>query len=140
MKRHWALGLAFVTLLWAVSGCAYFQQSADEPVPQVSPSFKFRDVPVPSTMKLDTQQSFVYESNAIRAGVLIYRGSEKFDELVRFFRDNLKQYGWHEVSSFEHDEALMTYVKPGWSLSIEIRRHEFGSNVLVIRYGPSAAS
>jgi len=134
MKRHWARGLAAAALLTAISGCAYIQ-GGGEPLPQVSPTFRFEDVPVPPTMELDTSQSFVYESNAVRAGVLIYRGSEKFEELLRFFRENLRQYNWRPVSSFEHDGALLTYEKPGWSLSIEVRR-EFGSRLLVIRYGP----
>lgn len=140
MRRHWARGLVLAGILLTISGCTYLSPSSGGPVPQVSPTYKFPDVPVPSTMHLDTQQSFVYEAGGIRAGVLIYRGHEKFDELVRFFRDNLKQYGWHEVSSFEHVTALMTYEKPGWSLSIEIHRGDFDSTELVIRYGPSKAS
>ncbi|MBI3014284.1 MAG: hypothetical protein HYY65_04270 [Candidatus Tectomicrobia bacterium] len=135
MKRHWAWGLAAAALLTAISGCTYFPGAGTEPVPQVSPTFRFEDVPVPPTMELDTRQSFVYESNVIRAGVLIYRGNEKYEELLRFFRENLKQYNWRQVSSFEHEGALLNYEKPGWSLSIEVRR-ELGSNLLVIRYGP----
>ena len=135
MKRYWAWGLTSAVLLVTLSGCAYTQSGGNEPVPQVSPTFRFEDVPVPPTMELDTKQSFVYESNAVRAGVLIYRGNEKYEELLRFFRENLKQYNWRQVSSFEHDGALLNYEKPGWSLSIEIRR-EFSSSLLVIRYGP----
>ena len=99
----------------------------------------FEDIPVPVNIELRHDESFIYESQVFRAGVLVYYGYVKIESLVSFFKNAMPQQGWRMVNSFFYKGATMNFDKINRSAVITIHQGTFKSRV-EIRVGPTAPS
>lgn len=123
-----------------VSGCATTgPPPGGEGGPPPSLLRGFEDIPVPVNIELSHDESFIYESQVFRAGVLVYYGYVKIESLVSFFKNAMPQQGWRMVNSFFYKGATMNFDKSNRSAVISIHQGTFKSRV-EIRVGPTAAS
>lgn len=113
--------LAFVLILVPVlTGCLGFGQSqvaedsgpAAPPPPPPGSYLDFDDVRVPDDLQLDRNYSFVYQSDALKTGVLSFLGSNSTAEVLAFFQDNMPRDGWSLMSSFKFHRNILIYTKP----------------------------
>jgi hypothetical protein len=95
----------------------------------------FDDILVPSGMKLDKKESFVYGTSRSRVGILIYDGRVDPASLADFFQNNMQKDGWRMISSFKYREYLLTFVKEDRACVISIVEKLF-STMASIRVGP----
>lgn len=141
-KRFWSSGLLTLALLMSLFlfGCATNQTPpVGEGAPPVAALARgFEDVPVPANIELNSAESFVYDSEALRAGVLVYYGWVKVDSLVSYFKSSMPQQGWNLVNSFVYGDAILNFEKGNKSAIIRIVRRIFKTRV-EIRVGPKSA-
>ena len=104
-----------------------------QPIPT---SYLFEDIPVPSGMTLNRKESFIYETKATKAGLLIYEGKGEIEKLANFFKKQMPNYQWRLVSNFELHNVMLTFIKEGWSSVIYILPQENEMKRLEIRAGP----
>lgn len=141
MKRFFAW-VSILLIGMALWGCMPKTYSAAPPggeagpPPPPPPTYRFEDVPVPSTMNLVRTESYIFEAGGLRAAIMVYEGKDDPAELVKFYRENMPQHNWKLISVFEHEEANLTYRKPGWNLTISIIKKAMQSTRLVIFVGP----
>jgi hypothetical protein len=102
----------------------------------ISTSYRFDDIPLPSGMALNRRESFIYETGATKAGLLIYEGKGDMEKLANFFKQQMPNYQWRLVSNFELQNVMLTFIKEGWSSVIYILPQEDETKRLEIRVGP----
>jgi len=144
-KERWKI------MLWAVSvlilvlgicGCADLFSSGKirEREPEVRQpmltSYRFEDIPLPPGMTLIRKESFLYETRATKAGLLIYEGRGEIEKLSNFFKQQMPKYQWRLVSNFELQNVMLTFMKEGWNSIIYIVPQEGETKRIEIRVGP----
>ncbi len=130
----WLLLLVAVLGATLAAGCTYFRPKRTSAIAQ-QPNYRFEDLPTPEKLSLDPDESFIFESPSVRAGILVYKGSLGYEPTVQFFRDEMPKYGWSLINSFERGETSLTYEKPGWSCIIVVSRFALETRA-EIRIGP----
>lgn len=134
-KGIWNFALAGTVLL-ALIGCAQTPEKKGEMIPTPAVTYRFEDVPIPRSLEIDKGGSFIYESEAIKTGILAYNGKAKVGDLARFFKENMGTHGWRLVSNFERNDALLTFTKPGWGCVITILPTGMERAKVEVRLGP----
>jgi hypothetical protein len=103
--------------LLSLASCSHFNQTetaenqATEFGPQQGAYFDFSDVKTPGSMTLDRDESFVYETNSVRAGVLALSGSASMEEILAFYEDHMPRDGWTMLSSFKYQKNVLIFTK-----------------------------
>jgi hypothetical protein len=134
-KGIWLFALAGTVVL-ALIGCAKTPEKKGEMIPTPAVTYRFEDVPMPRSLEIDKGESFIYESEAIKTGILVYSGKAKVGDLARFFKENMGTHGWRLVSNFERHDALLTFTKPGWGCVITILPTGMERAKVEVRLGP----
>ncbi|MDD5449230.1 MAG: hypothetical protein PHO42_01345 [Candidatus Omnitrophica bacterium] len=77
----------------------------------VSTFLKFEDVPVPAGFNLVRDQSFIYQDNALRVGLLRYAGRANSSQITSFFKAQMPLYNWDIINVVEFGNTTMNFVK-----------------------------
>jgi hypothetical protein len=134
-KGLWHLAVA-VTLVLVFIGCARTTKEKGEMIPTPAATYRFEDVPIPRSLEIQKEESFIYESEAIKTGILVYAGKAKVGDLAHFFKENMGTHGWRLLSNFERNDALMTFTKAGWGCVITIVPTAMERAKVEVRVGP----
>ena len=104
-------------LLLTSAGCSALNKdkSAESPPPQqagksdkTAPVYlEFDDVLVPGEMKIDRDQSFVYQTSGFSVGILALKGRVELGSLIAFFEKNMPRDNWQLVSEFKSPARTM---------------------------------
>ncbi|MCF6286922.1 MAG: hypothetical protein L3K26_17295 [Candidatus Hydrogenedentes bacterium] len=150
--------IAGITIL-SLAGCETtpFKRSDDPPVellndkgeatapvaePGLTPAMarRFKDVPLPSGLREDTEQTFVFDSKATQVARMVYYTKDSLRDLAQFFIKRAPEEGWKVVSTTQVDDSVnLLFAKTGRRMDVNINRQGVGrSNRLVILYLPEA--
>jgi hypothetical protein len=128
----------------AVSGCAMFkQQDSGQAPPQPRPEavnqafYGFADVPVPKELEYVREKSFVYETQSLKAGVMVLSGNVDMMSLENYFKLNLPKNGWRLLNSYRYKDVVMNFAKEDRTCNIRMSRGSFNTEV-EIWVGPAA--
>ncbi len=138
MRKRAAL---FVLLFFASASlfaCATTKQEgapAPASVKQRASYYDFEDVIIPSEMKLDSKNSFVYSTPRFKAGVLTFTGSVEPESLATFFQNNMVKDGWRLLSVMKFRGTMLVFLKDDRASVITIKEGMF-STQLEVRVGP----
>ncbi len=145
MKREWKRFFSAGVILFLVIG-AYgcgdlfsfrtLREREPEVKQPITTSYRFEDIPLPPGMNLNRKESFVYETRAIRTGLLVYEGKGEIERLANFFKEQMPNYQWRLVSNFELHNVMLTFIKEGWSSVIYIQPQADETKRIEIRVGP----
>ncbi len=137
--------LIFLVLFLFV-GCSLLKQNTEDTslappneTQQIS-NLTFEDLPVPSNMKLDRENSFVYETSNYRTGILIYNGNMDAVDVANFYKSEMSKYNWTLVNSLEYKKgSQLIFEKPGWIAVVKIESTWQNSSRLTITIGPKGS-
>lgn len=143
MKKILLIVILF-SFLASFSGCKMVEEVTKkdkEPViakVENMANFRFEDLPIPNNLTLDNEESFVYETDNYRTGILKYKGSDNFKNIGNFFKGELPKYNWVLINSIEYMRVMqLIFQKPGWITVLYIKQD--GSTVdLTITIGPAS--
>jgi hypothetical protein len=97
----------------------------------VSAFSQFPDIPIPSGTKINMEKTLVFGTKPWY-GQLALESSGNANRLFDFYRENLSQYGWQEVTSVRAPTSILTYATGDRVLAIAIQSGTImGSNVTV---------
>ena len=132
-----------ICTIFTLVSCAMLNQNTssnnpiEEPVSQQLSNLTFEDLPVPSKMKLDRENSFVYETSNYRTGILFYSGKMSAVDVANFYKSEMQKYNWTLVNSLEYKKgSQLIFEKPGWIVVIKIKSNWENSSNLIITIGP----
>ena len=120
-------GLLFNSLLISLvvlSGCASISSSgrADGPTKElgVASALKFEDVPVPAGFRIVSDQSFSFQNELTRVGILRYAGRANAQRVIQFYKDQMPMYNWQFVNMIEYDRSLLNFEKADQTCTITV--------------------
>ncbi|HOE16267.1 MAG TPA: hypothetical protein PLX02_05075 [Syntrophorhabdaceae bacterium] len=129
--------LLFIMLL-AFSGCAMFKGSkaADESAQPGQEAlnqafYGFPDIPVPQELAYVPENSFIYESPSMRAGVMFFNGNVEMQSLENYFKINMAKNGWRYINSFRYKDVVLNYQKENKTCNIKMSRGAFQTEVQI---------
>jgi hypothetical protein len=133
MTRHTINPILFFLLFTVIlaSGCngmPFTKSDADVPQP-LTTRHTFEDIAVPSELKIDEGQSFVFETAAFKAGTLYFTGYVDVDSLKNYFVENMPKDGWRLKSIFRFPKIVLLYEKSNKVCIIEIFEKTFMTQV-----------
>ncbi|MEA3346456.1 MAG: hypothetical protein U9Q21_00010 [Candidatus Auribacterota bacterium] len=120
MKRIMVLAVVFSVML--IGGCATWnkggvRKSSSDSYDDsaigllLSESLKFDDVPVPAGFRLNVKDSFAFQNNTMRVGVLTYRGKADPQEIINFYKEQMPLYNWRLLNLIEHETVQILFDK-----------------------------
>lgn len=146
----WLPALVFlVGGIFASSGCSSFRwargsgsASTSAGVPkqlQVAVDGRFDDIPIPAGFRLDTANSFAFQNDYTRVGLLRYAGGTKASEVVDFYKEQMPLYNWVLINVVEYDRSLLNFEKDRQSCIITCEG-TMTKTTLSITIGPKSES
>lgn len=95
----------------------------------------FPDIPIPSTHRINLQESVIFKSPTQTVGKIALTGGGDGDSLYRFYEEHMVANGWSLVNSFQSTTSSMYFAKPGKFAAVIIEAQATGSKVF-INVGP----
>lgn len=126
--RHKAMGLKLKTLLVLIlavilagSGCSVLKSKkgpgASTPGVAVQSSqsqtvyMDFGDVLLPKELKVDNDNSFIFSTAGLIAGVLTLKGRVEAESLIAFFENRMPEDGWQMISEIKAGRSMLLFRK-----------------------------
>ena len=115
---------SFLIVLFVSSGCASTGSSGrtDGSARElgVASALKFEDVPVPAGFRIVTDQSFSFQNELTRVGILRYAGRANAQRVIQFYKDQMPLYNWQFVNMIEYDRSLLNFEKTDQTCTITV--------------------
>lgn len=93
--------------------------------------YDFGDVLLPGELKVDKEESFIYNSAGFSAGVLVLNGRVDTNSLIAFFENNMAKDNWKKVCSFKSAHTLMLFQKDNRWCVVSIHESNFTTHAKV---------
>ncbi len=104
--------MAGLVLVLAATGCAHFEKLTGSGNSGPSSVYdQFEDILIPTDLKYEPKQSFIYETSGFKAGRAAYSGYVEIDSLVAFFSDAMVKDGWRLRSTFKSPKIIILFEK-----------------------------
>jgi hypothetical protein len=132
-----------VAIIFIAAGCATTTTSktgygTETPKAlDVSSALKFEDVPVPSGFRAIANESFSFQNEVVRAGVLKYSGKANADQVVNFYKDQMPLYNWRLLNIVEYGRRIMNFDREDQTCVIVAEPTSLGT-LVTITVGPKA--
>jgi hypothetical protein len=141
-SRQHTIGLGFIAaallILLAITGCATPYSGSSEGSGGSTYDRKsaplyldFGDVLIPRELTVNKEQSFVFKTMGLTAGVISLDGSVDVASLISFFENNLTKDNWRLVSSFKSVRSILMFQKDSRWCVINISEKQFKTYVEV---------
>jgi len=140
--------IAVFTILAGVAGCnqttpmiASSNLPADNrsSVARTSAFSQFPDIPVPAGAKMIVDKTLVFGSEPW-FGQLALNTTSGPGPMFDFFRQNLPDHQWEEVTSVRAPTSILTYLRDNRVLAIAIQGSTLGGSDVTITVSPRGAS
>lgn len=121
--------LCFASVLFA---CATTQKEGKAPSQELKPlaaTYDFDDVRIPSEMKMDKKNSFIYSTSRVKVGLLAFTGRVEPDSLAAFFQNNMPRDGWRPISTLKFRQAMLVFLKEDRACVITIRENMINTSL-----------
>ena len=86
----------------------------------ISPFSQFPNLPIPTGSKIDIEKTLVFGSKPW-FGQLTLKSLSSTNQLFNFYRENLPEHGWQEITSIRAPTSILTYSSPERVLAIAIQ-------------------
>ncbi len=105
---------------------------------QASSETRFPDVPLPVGVKEDRERTFVYESQALQIGRMVYTSRHSVNEVAQFYIREAPKYNWELTSVLQAEGAHLSFEKPGKRMQVVVVVSGIvnGGSLLIINFTP----
>jgi len=97
----------------------------------VSTTLKFDDVPVPVGFNIIASQSFAFENDVLRVGILKYTGRANGDQVVSFYKDQMPLYNWRFTNILEYGKRILSFERDDQSCIIVVEPSRMSTSITV---------
>ena len=141
VKSGQILVLLLVTMLM-LSGCSVLKSksgptagpgtsSASQAAQTKTVYLDFGDVLLPKELKVVKDNSFVFTTAGLTAGVLSLKGSVESNSLVTFFENRMPEDGWQMISAIKASSSMLLFKKQARWCVIGIDEGEMSTHVQI---------
>jgi len=106
------LRVTLFLILSLLAGCAsIFPKNKQEESGILEPQsiLKFGDIPVPVGFDLMPKDSYSFDNNGLRVGMLRYRGKANVERVVDFYKEQMAMYNWNLLNVVEYGQSIMNF-------------------------------
>lgn len=121
-------------------GCAtIFQKNKPEESGILEPQsiVKFGDIPVPVGFNLMLNESYSFDNNGLRVGMLKYRGKADIERVVNFYKEQMAIYNWNLLNVVEYGQRIMNFDRDTETCIITLLP-KGRTTIITISVGPKA--
>ncbi len=131
--------ICILPFLVIFSGCATGSSNSAgiEKNLSVASSLRFDDVPVPAGFNQVPDESFIFQTESLRAGVLKYTGKSSPESVMQFYKDEMPRYNWQSVNIVEFGKKQLCFEKTGQNCIVIIDGTKSKSTI-IISVGPKS--
>ncbi len=104
----------------------------------IASSLRFDDIPVPSGFISISTESFIYQTENIRAGLIRYEGRSSPEATMQFYKEQMPVYNWQPVNIIEFGRKQLSFEKTGQSCIVIIEGFNNGKSIITISIGPKS--
>lgn len=98
------------------------------------------DIPIPSTMKIDKSNTFIFEAKGIKVGILTYKGSVDSFSLAEAVKNNMLSEKWRLINALTYKNTInLNFAKGDRTCNIFIEEG-WVNTILEVRVGVIAAN
>ena len=99
---------------------------------------RFPDVPLPIGVKEDMQRTFVYESDSLQIGRMVYTSKHSVNEVAQFYIREAPKFNWILTSVLQAEGTHLSFEKSGKRMLIVVRVSGIikGGSLLIINLTP----
>ncbi|PIR65975.1 MAG: hypothetical protein COW11_06075 [Candidatus Omnitrophica bacterium CG12_big_fil_rev_8_21_14_0_65_43_15] len=115
------LGLIFIATGCATTSNSNSSSSMQAGSISVASILKFEDVPVPSGFKLVDNESFTFQNDNMRVGLLKYTGRPDANVVVNFYKEQMPMYNWDMLNVIEYGQKIMNFQRADQTCIITIQ-------------------
>lgn len=115
------LMVLFLAAMLALSGCSVLKSKkgsgtsastmAAQPAQAQTVYMDFGDVLLPKDLKVDNDNSFVFTTAGLTAGVLSLKGRVEANSLISFFENRMPEDGWQMISEIKAGRSMLLFKK-----------------------------
>lgn len=99
---------------------------------------RFSDIPLPADAKEDLERTYVFESDTLQIGRMVYNSKSSVNDLAQFFIRECPVSGWTLQSVMQAEGAALHFTKPGKKLDVTVTPQGVGrANLLIVNLTPS---
>ncbi len=91
--------------------------------------YDFGDVLLPSELKVDRDNSFVFSTTGLTAGILSLQGRVEINSLITFFENKMPVDGWQRVSAIKSSRTMLLFRKQNRWCVISLVEGQFNVDV-----------
>jgi len=132
--------------LFVLAGCATTNRGGSENSSYPSQTqataqrfLKFDDVPVPAGFNMIDNESFVFQNDRMRVGLLKYSGMPDANQVVQFYKDQMPMYNWDMINIIEYGQKVMNFDRADQTCIITVQPQSMRT-VIAIAVAPKAKS
>jgi len=107
--------------------------------PPASAFSQFPDIPVPAGAKMNVDKTLVFGSEPW-FGQLALSTSSNAGVIFDFFRNNLPEHKWQEITSVRAPTSILTYMREDRVLAIAIQGSTLSGSNITITVSPKGAT
>lgn len=125
MKKNIFIVMGIVFFALAISSCATTNNNSGASISSggvgMSGILKFEDVPVPAGFKLIDNESFSFQNDNMRVGLLKYSGMPGANKVVEFYKEQMPMYNWDLINVIEYGQKVMNFERADQTCIITIQ-------------------
>ena len=105
------IAIMLILCVGGLSGCQTFSSSSSGNEGFILPAtrFKFSDIPVPAGFKTIPQESYSFDNGGVRVALLKYQGKADPDQLVIFYKEQMKMNRWELINVTEFGQCMLNF-------------------------------
>jgi hypothetical protein len=126
-------------ILLLLAGCSTLKKGDKATTTTTAPAarkdtpvyYDFDDVLIPKELKVERDDSFVYQTAGFTVGVLTLKARVDIGSLIGFFEKNMPKDNWRMISEFKSPRTMMLFQKENRWAVIEINEGTYYTSVKI---------
>ncbi len=116
-----AMPAVLMAVMLSVSGCSALKSKQGSTTSTAAGSVRqaqaktmyldFGDVLLPKELKVNKDDSFVFTTAGLTAGVLALKGRVESNSLITFFENRMPEDGWQMISAIKSHRSMLLFKK-----------------------------
>ena len=97
----------------------------------VALALKFDDVPIPAGFSPLASESFTFQNDVLRVGILKYSGRAQANQVVNFYKDQMSLYNWRFLNMMEYGRYILNFDREDQTCIVVVEPGKMGTYITI---------
>ena len=128
-----------ITSCATINGLMANNEESSSEIKEISLNKRLQiSIPIPENSKYVTDKTIIFGEGSRFTGVLYLIHEISADEVVEFYRVNMRDAGWSEIAIVRSDFILLNFDKEDKFATIKVNRRVFDNSTSEVTIGPKS--